>query len=742
MKRLLVVLRSSCSSRPAAPAGGGRAVPPLFDGKLALPGLAPRSRSSSMTRRAARLCARPRGRVVRGRRPARPRPAVADGALSPRASGRLSEVLGDTDLAVDKRFLTLGLRAAARPSGSAPRPRCGPRSSATPRASTRRSPAAMDGRTAARVSDSRLHAGAVEAGGFAGGRPAAGVAAGREPPGRAGARGPGREVWRSEAARAGRPLSGQRAGDSRRPRRPPAGRHGHRDAPARRQRDRGRELAPRRRHRTMPAGLEWLSPWARRGNSNNWVVAGRRTTSGRPMLANDPHLQIEFPSVWYEMHLVAAGARRRRRLGPGHAVRGPRPQRAHRVGHDQHRRRRAGSRVERIDVGASGRFYRGEWVPVEIVKADIPVRGRSRPQPFEVWRTRHGTVFAEVGLRLGRAAGVAVARRSAGGGAARVFAALGCRAARSRRRSRRSIAPATGRVHRPRSNAFSVPSQNVVYADVDGNIGYAMSGRLPMRASGDGTLPVDGSAGDGVDRLDRAVDAAARVQSRRGLHHVVEQPDRSRLPRLITRDWAAPFRATRLRDVVARRKASISMPWRRCRTIAAAPRPTSCWPGLDAAISGPQPRERGGAGPIALEQLAKWDASSTPADRHALPGVRRRAVAAHVHRRDGRGAVLPVLRVGGRGEAGRLYAISTIRSRSGWTTSPPSRQRETRDDIFLLAAQRRRASSCKTSGAASRAADWDRVHAARSSIRSARACSRCGGCSIAARCPSRATARP
>ena len=48
----------------------------------------------------------------------------------------------------------------------------------------------------------------------------------------------------------------------------------------------------------LPTGLEWLSASARRGSSNNWVLAPRRTKSGRPILANDPHLQIEFPSVW------------------------------------------------------------------------------------------------------------------------------------------------------------------------------------------------------------------------------------------------------------------------------------------------------------------------------------------------------------------------------------------------------------------------------------------------------------
>ncbi|MGE3190034.1 MAG: penicillin acylase family protein, partial [Vicinamibacterales bacterium] len=56
-----------------------------------------------------------------------------------------------------------------------------------------------------------------------------------------------------------------------------------------------------------PRGLEWLEPSAPRVNSNNWVLAGSRTASRRPILANDPHLAIEMPSTWYELHLVAAG---------------------------------------------------------------------------------------------------------------------------------------------------------------------------------------------------------------------------------------------------------------------------------------------------------------------------------------------------------------------------------------------------------------------------------------------------
>jgi penicillin amidase len=48
--------------------------------------------------------------------------------------------------------------------------------------------------------------------------------------------------------------------------------------------------------------------------------------------------------------------------------------------------------MERIDVGRQRSMFRGEWVPVEVTRSDIPVRGRSAPLPFEVWKTRrHGS---------------------------------------------------------------------------------------------------------------------------------------------------------------------------------------------------------------------------------------------------------------------------------------------------------------------------------------------------------------
>ena len=54
----------------------------------------------------------------------------------------------------------------------------------------------------------------------------------------------------------------------------------------------------------LPAGLAWLSD-DHHAASNSWVLSGARTASGRPLLANDPHLTIEMPSVWWEVHVSA-----------------------------------------------------------------------------------------------------------------------------------------------------------------------------------------------------------------------------------------------------------------------------------------------------------------------------------------------------------------------------------------------------------------------------------------------------
>jgi penicillin amidase len=304
-----------------------------------------------------------------------------------------------------------------------------------------------------------------------------------------------------------------------------------------------REAAPR------VAGLEWLDPGARRGLSNTFVVAASRTTTGRPILANDPHLQIEFPGVWYEMHLVAAGLDVIGVTIPGtpFVV----------IGHNQRIAwgvTNTGADVqdmyvERIDL--TGRRYMrgGQWVPIDVLNAEIPVRD-APPEPFEVWRTRHGAVFADVGSSwkeppawLTRGADRQGERRAfslrwdVSGEMAGAFEAL------NRAANWKEFLAAVER--------FTAPSQNFVYADVDGNIGYAMSGVLPVRAGGNGTMPIDGTSGEGewVGRTDPT--RLPRVMNPKIGYIATSNNEIDRnWSGLITRDWAAPFRAMRLNQAL------------------------------------------------------------------------------------------------------------------------------------------------------------------------------------------------
>lgn len=301
--------------------------------------------------------------------------------------------------------------------------------------------------------------------------------------------------------------------------------------------------------RQWPEGLEWLRSTARRGGSNNWVIAGRRTASGRPLLANDPHLQLEFPGIWYEMHLVAAGLDVIGVTVPGtpFVILGHNGRMAWgltNTGADVQ-----DLFIDRIDLGRRQALHRGQWVPVEVTKVDIPVRG-GETQAFEVWRTPNGTVFADVGLdweeapawlspfeeRKGERRAFSL-RWDVAGEMAGAFEAL------NRATTWNEFIAAVER--------FAAPSQNFVYADVAGNIGYAMSGVLPQRTGSVGSFPQDGSSGDAHWSGRIAPSELPRLLNpERGYitssNNLVDREWRG----LVTRDWAAPYRATRLQRLL------------------------------------------------------------------------------------------------------------------------------------------------------------------------------------------------
>jgi penicillin amidase len=469
---------------------------------------------------------------------------------------------------------------------------------------------------------------------------------------------------------------------------------------------------PERLAAALPAGLEWLSVTARRGNSNNWVLAARRTRNGNPILANDPHLQIEFPSVWYEMHLVAADLDVAGVTIPGVPVVA--------IGHNARIAwgvTNTGADVqdlalERIDVSGKRTFSRGQWVPVDVTPTEIPVRGRAQPVPFEVWKTPNGTIVADVELDF-ESVPVWLAPNDRTSGEKRAYAMkwdVGGDLATAFHAINRAgnWAAFTAAV-----TAFSVPSSNLVYADVDGNIGYAMSGRLPVRAGGDGRIPQDGNNGvvwnGSVDptTLPRLLNPESGfITSSNNL------VDRSFQP-LITNDWAAPWRATRLKQLLSKAEGVDLDAMQTMQNDRYSVAADALLAGLDAAIKLGRSREADRQWADKLEELKNWDrivdnrpiVSYYQAFEHA---VWRRTFVDEMEE--------PLFNkfyewAGAEKPAG-IYALLDDPTNKWWDDILTVEKTESRDDVFLTAAQDAEIHLQNEFGGESRRG-WDRIHSAR-----------------------------
>ena len=467
-----------------------------------------------------------------------------------------------------------------------------------------------------------------------------------------------------------------------------------------------------------PVGLGWLHPMARRGNSNSWVISGSRSATGRPMLANDPHLLVEFPSIWYEMHLVAAGLDVTGVTIPGipFVI----------IGHNRRIAwgfTNSGADVqdltlERIDVARKRYMSAGGWQPAKVTRVDIPVRGRATAEPFELWETSRGPIIADASAldwqappafmtpAAGPAAGAgqpgqvqAYSLRWEGvtGDTASAFEIL------DRADDWSGFEAAV--------DAFDSPSQNVVYADVDGNIGYALSGRLPVRSSGDGTMPSAGGPGtawmEGGARplLPRALNPASGFIASSN-----NEVDRS-AGALITRDWAAPYRAARLTEVLGPAKGlslDAMATLQADTTSLAAARVLA---GAKQALAAATAQQADASAVQALTELAAWD---HVVDARAVVTLYQ-AFEDALWRRTfvdemGDPLFLSFYQWAGGERPAGLHAIIDDRQSRWFDDIATVDARETRDDIFILAArdaaERVQADFGSGSGRA-----WDRVHA-------------------------------
>jgi penicillin amidase len=234
--------------------------------------------------------------------------------------------------------------------------------------------------------------------------------------------------------------------------------------------------------------------------SNSWAVTGQLTSTGKPFLANDPHLGAQMPAIWYEvgLHCVEKGVAcpynltgfsfagvpgviigHNDRIAWGLTNAGPDVQDLY---------------IEKINPQNPNQYeVNGQWVDMDLVQETIEVAG-DEPQEITVRYTRHGPVISDtiyLGEDFSEQVGIdlpedyAIALRWTALDPNRLFRAIW-----------QFNRAENWEEFREGARDFAAPAQNILYADVDGNIAYQLPGLIPIRANGDGSLPVPGWTDD------------------------------------------------------------------------------------------------------------------------------------------------------------------------------------------------------------------------------------------------------
>ena len=294
--------------------------------------------------------------------------------------------------------------------------------------------------------------------------------------------------------------------------------------------------------------------WA---GSNNWVLAPNRTTTGRPILANDPHLAIQMPSIWYTVNLQCqpVGPQCPYRVAgvsfpgsPGVVI-----------GHNAHIA--WGVTNAPVDVqdfyilktnpeNPDQYLLDGQWVDMDIVWEEIRVKGRDEPVMVRVRLTRFGPILNDI------AGGTEEAWAFGWQPLAFRWTAL----------DPSKTVQAVLKLDRARNwdefldalRDWDVPSQNVVYADVEGNIGYKVPGRIPIRhPEHSGLVPVPGWESKYAWQEYIPYEELPQVfNPPEGFiataNQAIVRPDD--YPYYLTHDWDRGYRAKRIHDLLTQKE--------------------------------------------------------------------------------------------------------------------------------------------------------------------------------------------
>jgi penicillin G amidase len=275
--------------------------------------------------------------------------------------------------------------------------------------------------------------------------------------------------------------------------------------------------------------------------SNSWVVNGHKTVSGKPLLASDPHLPPTSPSIWHIVHLSTGDLRVAGVAVPG--VPGIS------IGHNQSIAWGITNLCPDVQDLYFEEFEAGDtdlyktpagWRAADVRPEEIPVRnlsgdGKTQSVNIEVKVTRHGPVIFEKG-----SVGLSVRWTALDTSVIDLDTFL----AINRACNWEEFVDAL--------SGYGGPPQNFTYADTNGHIGYYCAGRIPVRKSGDGSLPYDGTTDEGewlgfipFEDLPRAYDPpSATVVSAN--QRIVNDA----YPFHLTHNWRVPYRARRIHELL------------------------------------------------------------------------------------------------------------------------------------------------------------------------------------------------
>jgi len=294
--------------------------------------------------------------------------------------------------------------------------------------------------------------------------------------------------------------------------------------------------------------------------SNAWAVSGEHTANGMPILANDPHLDASMPGTWYEMGLhcrtlstacsfdvsgfTFAGL-------PGVVI-----------GHNQSVAwgftnlypDTEDLYLEKLD--GNRYFYNGTWLPLQTRRERFDIHGES-PVTITVRTTRAGPIVSDVDHDLANVGRAAPAPGSAPGRGTGYAVALRWTANEPGKTADALFGldrASNWTEFREAARDFDAPSQNLVYADIHGHIGYQAPGRIPIRRTGHGDWPVPG--------WDPAYEWDSTVVPFDALPNVLDPKDGyvvtanqaivgRRYPYYIGDSFDYGFRAQRIRDLLA-----------------------------------------------------------------------------------------------------------------------------------------------------------------------------------------------